>query len=186
MYIVEKKDGSEAARWNNLRNKSWPDGSSFSGVWDIADSKAGEDGETYTVKEVVKKIEGKGPRVLSVSAPTKVGKEWRQITKMGAALPPPPTPKPGDEGYDHRPLRKREYADTMPFGDQADAILKWTTAIRVKKSALDDAIDGMDSMKDADKTALKAALGPVFDLPSDLDAIVDKWAAVKSKFPKSE
>tara|TARA_R100000656_G_scaffold124929_1_gene104424 strand:+ start:121 stop:348 length:228 start_codon:yes stop_codon:yes gene_type:complete len=56
-----------------------------------------------------------------------------------------------------------------------------------QRSAVDAAIDGITSITDdAEKTALKAALGPVFDLPADLDAVVGKWVAVKAKFPKPE
>jgi len=136
---------------------------------------------------------------------TKVGNEWHQVTKMGAALPPPPTPKPGDDGYDYRSLRQSEYEESIPFGDQADALLKWTTAVRMKQSAIDNAIDGLvvetsivvstddegvstaegtSAVSAASLTALKAALSPVFDLPADLDAVVGKWTAVKAKFPK--
>ena len=189
MYIVEKKDGSEAARWNNLTNPNWPDGSSTSGRLKPDDMvRKGEDGETYTVKEVLPKSKGSGPRVLSVSSPvrTKSTGEWHITTSRGAALPPAPDPKPGDNGYDYGELRKKEYAVTMPLGDQADAILKWSTAINEKKAEVDAAIDGITSItKDDEKAALKAALGPVFDLPADLDAIIGKWAAVKAKFPKS-
>jgi len=35
-------------------------------------------------------------------------------------------------------------------------------------------------------SAFKQALAPIFDLPSDLDAIVGKWTAGKAKFPKPE
>lgn len=187
MYIIERKDGSEAARWNNLTNPNWPDGSSTSGRLKPDDMvRKGEDGETYTVKEVLRKTEGDGPRTVGVASVVKVGDEWHQVTTMGAALPPTPDPKPGDDGYDCDELRKREYAKSIPFGDQADAILKWSTAISEKKAAVDTAIDGITSItKDDEKAALKAALGPVFDLPTDLDAIIGKWAAVKAKFPKS-
>jgi len=187
MYIIEKSDGSEAARWNNLTNPNWPDGVSQSGRSKAGDSRVGEDGETYTIKEVLQKTEGDGPRTVSTASVAKVGDEWHQVTTMAAALDPPPTPKPGDDGYDYSELRKREYALSVPFGDQADAILKWTTAIRMKQSAVDAAIDGITSITDdAEKTALKAALGPVFDLPADLDSVVGKWVAVKAKFPKPE
>jgi len=185
MYIIEKSNGTEAARWNNLHNPNWPDGASQSGRSQVGDSRVGEDGETYTIKAVLQKTEGDGPRTLGVASVKKVGDEWHQVTKMGAALPPPPTPKPGDNLYDHSSLRKREYEEDIPFGDQADAILKWTTAIRMKKSAVDDAIDGITSITDDDeKGALKTALGPIFDLPADLDSVIGKWLAVKAKFPK--
>ena len=64
MYIVEKSDGSEAARWKNLLNPNWPDGVSQSGRSKAGDSRKGEDGETYTIKEVLQKTEGDGPRTV--------------------------------------------------------------------------------------------------------------------------
>ena len=94
MYIIERSNGSEAARWNNLHNPNWPDGVSQSGRSKAGDSRVGEDGETYTIKEVLLKTEGDGPRKVSVASVAKVGDEWHQVTTMGAALDPPPDPKP--------------------------------------------------------------------------------------------
>ena len=184
-YIIEDKAGEEAARWKTNKNPMFPDGASASGVFPDGYVHKGGDGETYTVKEVTKRAKGDGPRHVGNYGPEKVKGVYFEGMIMGEALPPTPDPVPSDEGYDHSRLRKREYDKDIPFGDQADALLKWTTAIRMKQTAVDDAIDGITSITDDDeKAALKTALGPIFDLPADLDSIIGKWLAVKKRFPK--
>jgi hypothetical protein len=183
MFIIEKTDGSEVARHNNLLNINWPDGASSSWQWRAGDSRVGVDGETYLIKEVIQKASGEGPRRLSIGQVIKVDDEWHQITTYGPALVPP-IPKPGDEGYNHSDLRREEFEKTMPSGDQLDAYAKWATAIRMKQSAIDTAIDSMAEVSQASRDALKAALAPIFDLPADLDTILAKWVAGKTKFPK--
>jgi|TARA_Y100000296_G_scaffold20276_1_gene24075 hypothetical protein len=129
MYIIEDSAGNEAGRWKNTTNQEWPTGQTFSGRL-----KAGDQDPTgeYTVKAVIPKIEGEGPRTLSIGQPVKVGAEWHRITTKGAALPPPPDPVPGDEEYDHRALRRREYIKRLgeapnfveTTGDVFDAVIK--------------------------------------------------------------
>jgi hypothetical protein len=92
MLIIEKSDGTEAGRWNNLTNQKWPDGATFSGRMKVGDSRTGKDGETYTIFEVLQKTAGSGPRTLGTGPITKVGDEWHQTTTYGAALPPGPKP----------------------------------------------------------------------------------------------
>ena len=138
MYIIERSNGSEAARWNNLHNPNWPDGVSQSGRSKAGDRRVGEDGETYTIKEVLLKTEGDGPRKVSVASVAKVGDEWHQVTTMGAALDPPPDPKPGDDKYDYSELRRRDYPDLgdqfdMQFHDLIDGTETWKDTIQAVK-----------------------------------------------------
>jgi hypothetical protein len=153
MYIVEKSDGSEAARWNNLTNPNWPDGSSTSGRLKPADMvRDGEDGETYTVKEVLQKTEGEGPRNLGVASVKKVGDEWHQVTTMGPALPPPPDPKPGDDNYNYATLRRRDYPILgdqfdMQFHDLIDGTETWKDAIQAVKAKWPKEIDSGISLE---------------------------------------
>jgi hypothetical protein len=150
MYIIEKSDGSEAARWNNLTNPNWPDGVGQSGRAEIDDTHVHqarhnlEDDdplhgvEIYTVKEVLQKIEGEGPRKLGTEAVQKVGDDWVQVTKMGPALPPTPDPKPGDNNYDYSELRRRDYPDLgdqfdMQFHDLIDGTETWKDTIQAVK-----------------------------------------------------
>jgi hypothetical protein len=139
MYIIEKSDGSEAARWNNLTNPNWPDGASQSGRSEVGDSRVGEDGETYTIKEVLQKTEGEGPRTVSVASVAKVGDEWHQVTTMAAALPPPPDPVLGDEDYNYASLRRRDYPSLedqmdMQYHDLVDSTETWKDAITAVKA----------------------------------------------------
>ena len=146
MYIIEKSDGTEAARWNNLHNPNWPDGASQSGRSKVGDSRLGEDGETYTIKEILQKTEGDGPRKLGVEPVKKVGDEWVQITTMGPALPPPPDSKPGDKNYDYSELRRRDYPDLgdqfdMQFHDLIDGTETWKDVIQAVKDKWPKEID---------------------------------------------
>ena len=139
MYIVEKSDGTEAARWNNLTNPNWPDGASQSGRSKAGDSRVGEDGETYTIFEVLQKRSGDGPRTLGTGPVTKVGDEWHQTTTYGPALPPPPDPVPGDDLYDYASLRRRDYPDLgdqldMQYHDLIDSTTTWKDAIQAVKT----------------------------------------------------
>ena len=122
-YIVERADGTKAAGWNNLRNPTWPDGSSSSGTLKAEDriKRPGEDGEIYTVKEVLPKRKGAGTRVLSVSQPARVKStgKWYSTTSYGPALIPAPDPVLGDAEYDFEALRIR---DNPSVTDQLEAI----------------------------------------------------------------
>jgi len=155
----------------------------------------------FTVREVKEITEGEGTRALGFRGPEKVNGNWQRVRLKGPALPPPPEPAPGDAGYDYVQLRKQEFDKNIPAGDQADSLLKWAVAIRMKQSTVATAIDNLaiDVAVDPDGLVadvitlntdsldgLKLALTPIFDLPSDLDAIVGKWTAVKAKFPKPE
>jgi len=141
MYIVEKSNGSEAARWNNLHNPNWPDGSSTSGSLKPADMvREGEDGETYTVKEVLQKTEGDGPRTVSTASVAKVGDEWHQVTTMAAAAPPPPDRQGADakaEGYDkdyadnYRDHRRTAY-DAAGATIEALMVASWESAMQAE------------------------------------------------------
>ncbi len=182
MFIIENDLGEKVDQWKSGKNPEWPNGASMSGTATDGMVVAG-----YTAYEVAQVTEGEGPRNLGFRGPEKVDGKWQRVKLQGAALPPAPDPVPGDEGYDHATLRKAEFEKTLPMGDQADAILKWAVAIRMKKSTVDAAIDGITSIADqAEKDALKTALAPIFDLPSDLDTVVGKWTAGKTKFPKPE
>jgi len=102
-------------------------------------------------------------------------------------LPAPPPPDPAD----YKQNRLKEMTKTigggnyrMMVGDEFDAFLKWAVMIRMKQSAVAEAIDGMTEINETSRTALKAALDPIFDLPAGLDGIIGKWNAAKGKFPK--
>ena len=104
-------------------------------------------------------------------------------------LPPPPPPNPED----YKMNRKDEIAKTVgggsyeeALGNQMDSFLKWATLVRMQQSNIALAIDGVSEISEASRTALKAALDPVFDLPADLDDALGKWTAAKAKFPKPE
>jgi len=196
MFIIENEAGEKVDQWKSGKNPVWPNGASMSGTATDGMVVAG-----HTAYEVAQVTEGEGPRKLGFRGPEKVDGKWQRVKLQGAALPPAPDPVPGDEGYDHATLRKAEFEKTLPMGDQADAILKWAVAIRMKQSTVATAIDNLsiDVAVDPDGveadvitlntdslSALKSALTPIFDLPSDLDAIVGKWTAGKAKFPKPE
>lgn len=99
--------------------------------------------------------------------------------------PSPPDP----ENYKHdrkvemtAQIGEGSYEEAL--GNQLDAFLKWATSVRMNQSEVETAIDGMTEISEASRTALKAALAPVFDLPADLDGVLGKWTAAKAKFPK--
>lgn len=94
---------------------------------------------------------------------------------------------------DYKSARYHQIAETMgggsykeAVGNQLDAFLKWATTVRMQQSNVAKAIDGMTEINAASRTALKAALDPVFDLPADLDSVLAKWTAAKGKYPKPE
>jgi len=210
MYIIENEAHEKISEHKNLNKVKRPDGGWSTNV-KVGDPIHDEGGEVYFIREVIHTVEGEGPRVMSHAAPAWDGEKWTKVKTVGAALPPPQDPVPGDDLYNHRDLRKRDYDKNIPMGDQADAILKWAVAIRMKQSAVADAVDGLtieqlpaiatpaavegdpdvetpgaiqltaDSLND-----LKSALDPVFDLPADLDGVIGQWTSVKAKFPKPE
>lgn len=109
-------------------------------------------------------------------------------THTEEAAPPPPMPDPANYKHNRRlELLKTIGADNAEnmIGDQLDSILKWAVTIRMKQSDVAAAIDSMTEISASSRTALKAALDPVFDLPADLDSIVGKWTAAKAKFQKA-
>jgi hypothetical protein len=139
-------------------------------------------------------------RMTEKPANSPVGKKRKTFTdKMTAGIvtrtwtheakPPPPPPDPANFKQD----RKKEFATTIgegayedALGNQIDAFLKWAVTVRMKQSEVASAIDSMTEISVSSRTALKAALDPIFDLPADLDDVIGKWTATKSKFPKPE
>jgi len=211
MYVIENEQHEQQGKvLNNLRSVHRPDGG-WTTNGKVDEQLYDESGNVYFIREVIHTVEGEGPRVVSNAAPAWDGEKWTKVKTVGAALHPPQDPVPGDENYRYEELRKRDYDKNIPLGDQADAILKWAVAIRMKQSAVADAVDGLtieqlpaiatpaavegnpdvvtpgaiqltaDSLND-----LKSALDPVFDLPSDLDGVIGQWTSVKAKFPKPE
>ena len=168
--IIENSAGQEVGRWDNLKNPTWPDGGSVSGMTRVGEQRVhsgrnlgfekNEKGEyilnedeqripipdpmngleTYTIKEVVYVEEGSGPRLVSRSPVTKIGDVWTITETFGDALPPPPDPKPGDSGYDHVKLRRYHMPD---LGDEQDEVLKYMVAIKNQQVAIADAINGL-------------------------------------------
>jgi len=187
MYVIETEAHEQVGKvLNNLRSVHRPDGG-WTTNGKVDEQLYDESGNVYFIREVIHAVEGEGPRVISHAAPAWNGEKWTKVKTVGAALPPTPDPQPGDENYHYEELRKRDYDKNIPLGDQADAILKWAVAIRMKQSAVADAIDAITAITEqSEKDALKTAFGPIFDLPADLDGIVGQWTSVKAKFPKPE
>lgn len=186
MYIIEDSSHALVRTINNLSAVQRPDGGITTNA-KVDEQLHDESGNEYFIRRIETVVVGEGPRNLGQSAPKFEDGRWIVEHKRGAALPPPPDPKPGDDNYDYAELRRQEFNKNLPMGDQADAILKWAVAIRMKQSSVDDAIDAITAITEqSEKDALKSALGPIFDLPADLDEIIGQWTAVKAKFPKPE
>ena len=210
MYIIENEAHEKISEHKNLSKVKRPDGGWSTNV-KVGDPIHDEGGEVYFIQRVLEPVVGEGPRNLGWGPLEYVDGSWQREKRIGPALPPPQDPVPGDDLYNHRDLRKRDYDKNIPLGDQADAILKWATSIRMKQSAVADAVDGLtiEQLPDVVTPAavegdpdvvtpgaiqltadslngLKSALDPVFDLPADLDGVIGQWTSVKAKFPKPE
>jgi len=186
MYVIENEAHDKISEHKNLSKVQRPDGGWSTNV-KVGDPIHDEGGEVYFIHQVLEPIVGEGPRNKGWGPLEYVDGSWQRENRIGPALPPSPDPEPGDKMYNYEALRKRDYEKNIPMGDQADAILKWAVAIRMKQSSVDDAIDGITAITEqSEKDALKTAFGPIFDLPADLDGIVGKWTAVKTKYPKPE
>jgi len=208
-YIIEDSSHTLVKTINNLSAVQRPDGGITTNA-KVDEQLHDESGDEYFIRRIETVVVGEGPRNLGKSTPSFKDGRWIVEHKRGAALPPPPDPQPGDDNYDYAELRRQEFNKNLPMGDQADALLKWATSIRMKQSAVADAVDGLTIEQlpnivtsaavegDPDDVVtpgtiqltadslndLKSALAPIFDLPADLDGIVGQWTAVKAKFPK--
>jgi len=150
MYVIENEAHEQQGKvLNNLRVITRPDGGMSSNV-KVDEQVHDENGNVYFIREVIHTVEGEGPRVISHAAPAWDGEKWTKVKTVGAALPPPQDPVPGDENYRYEELRKRDYGDygdqlDMMYHDLLDGTSTWKDHISEVKNAFPKPVEEVDA-----------------------------------------
>ena len=161
MYVIENEAHEQVGKvLNNLRSVHRPDGG-WTTNGKVDEQVHDENGNVYFIREVVHTIEGEGPRVISHAAPAWDGEKWTKVKTVAEALPPAPDPEPGDEFYNHRDLRKREYIKQLgednsfenTVGDILDLMFKEFDSLKAAGTVLtlemEDALNKITDIKEA-------------------------------------
>ena len=160
MYIIENEAHEKISEHKNLSKVKRPDGGWSTNV-KVGDPIHDEGGEVYFIQQVLEPVVGEGPRNLGWGPLEYVDGSWQRENRIGPALPPAPDPEPGDEFYNHRDLRKREYIKQLgednsfenTVGDILDLMFKEFDSLKAAGTVLtlemEDALNKITDIKEA-------------------------------------